>query len=208
KASALHELSAPSRYSDGLATGTGTDQIAIASLLGTRIRHVDANKHSKLGELIGRAVRDALRQALNLQSGMTPDSRRSCLAHLQRFGETQEAFIEGVSRHLDPDTQALFKSNILPIDHDPLTVAATLACIHLRDQAVWGVLPRSCVPELLLGQAAHISAAVSGKWIAREEWQRALGELPPDFGNEEFLELIRRAFAQGFARKWSGRFED
>lgn len=208
KASVLQELCAPSRYSDGIATGTGTDQIGIACLLGTSIRHVDANKHSKAGELIGRAARAALQQALNLQSGMTPDSRRSCLAHLQRFGETQASFIESVRRHLDPDTQALFESNILSIDHDPLTVAATQACIHLRDQVAWGVLPRSCASEILLGQAAQIACAVSGKPIPREEWQRALGEFPGDFDNAAFLELIRRAFAQGFARKWAGRFED
>lgn len=34
KTAALQELEIPSRYSEGLATGTGTDQIAVASRLG------------------------------------------------------------------------------------------------------------------------------------------------------------------------------
>ena len=54
KAAALQELGINSRYSDSPATGTGTDQILVASQLGTSPPLGYARKHTKLGELIGK----------------------------------------------------------------------------------------------------------------------------------------------------------
>jgi len=209
KASVLQELAAPSRYSDGIATGTGTDQIGIASLLGTCVRHTDANKHSKVGELTGRVVRESLQQALNLQSGLTPDARRSCIAHLQRFGETQETFIEGIRNDLpNEQCQTLFQNNFLSINHDPMAVAATQALVHLRDQIAWGVLPQSCIHEILLTYASQIAKLVSQKPMDTENFRNALGDSPVSIENGPFLNLIHKAFSLGFAQKWESRFED
>ena len=47
----------------GLATGTGTDCLCLASPEGDS-RAVFAGKHTALGEAVGRAARDALRQAI------------------------------------------------------------------------------------------------------------------------------------------------
>lgn len=208
KSALLQELSAPSRYAGGIATGTGTDQIGIAALLGTEVCHSDANKHSKLGELIGVATRGALQQALNLQCGMTPDSRRSSIIQLERFGETQEAFQQGIASRLPDEMQALFNNNFLSVNHDPVTVGAVQACVHLKDQIAWGVLPKSCAKESLLYQAGLIARAVSGKQIPPEtflnDWNT--GDLVDS--NTDFLQLIHQAFAHGFALKWQGRFED
>ncbi len=208
KASVLQELSAPSRYSDGIATGTGTDQIAIASLLGTPLRHTDANKHCKLGELLGVSVRSALQQALNLQSGMTPDARRSCVALLQRFGETQASFIAGVRELLPARSQALFEYNFLSVNHDPLTVAALQALVHLRDQFAWKVLPTSCWPEVAVGYAAQLASAVSGKGLGHAAFREEIAVLGHPTDAQGLLQLARQAVAFGFARKWEGRFED
>ena len=71
KAAALQELNVNSRYSPGLATGTGTDQIAVACLLGG-VPLSGAGKHSKLGELIGQAVKKSVMVALALQNKLTP----------------------------------------------------------------------------------------------------------------------------------------
>ncbi len=208
KASVLQELSAGSRYSDGIATGTGTDQVCIASLLGTALRHTDANKHSKLGELIGRATRAALQQALSLQSGLTPDARRSCVAALQRFGESQAGFVGGVKGLLPEESRALFEANFLSVNHDPVTVASVLAMAHLRDQFAWRVLPETSWPEVMLAQACQLARAVSGKRIDDGLFRDGLAELALGGGNQGFLELVRRAVAYGFARKWEGRYED
>ncbi len=208
KSSVLQELMAPSRYSEGVATGTGTDQIGIACLLGTRIQHTDANKHSKLGELIGKAVRAALFEALNLQSGLTPDSRRSSVAQLMRFGETQDSFIEGVRERLPIDTGDLFEANFLSANHDPVTVAAVQALVHVRDQFVWGVSPLGCIHDIMIGQAALLATAVGGRPIDRNEMQVKLGAYEASLQSSSLLELVHRSFAIGYAMKWSGRFED
>lgn len=208
KTAVLHELTTPSRYSGGIATGTGTDQIGIASQMGTEVIHNDANKHCKLGELIGTAMRGALAQALNLQCGMTPDSRRSSIIQLERFGESQTRFTEAVASRLPENLQTLFTDNFLAINHDPVTVGTVQACVHLKDQITWGVLPASCAKDSLLYQAGLIARAVSGKPITPEtfleQWQ--VGDLANN--NDAFCELIHQAFAHGFALKWQGRFED
>ncbi|MBD5779672.1 adenosylcobinamide amidohydrolase [Pelagicoccus sp. NFK12] len=208
KSSVLQELMAPSRYSQGIATGTGTDQIAIASLIGTSIQHTDANKHSKLGELIGKAVRTALFQALNLQSGLTPDARRSSLAQLLRFGETQSSFIESIRERLPEEAADLFEANFLSANHDPVTVAAVQALVHVWDQFQWSVLPRTCIHEAMIGQASLIASAASGREMGREEMQKRLGSWRVSLQASSLLDLVRRSFAIGYALKWSGRFED
>lgn len=208
KASVLQELMAPSRYGEGIATGTGTDQVALASRLGTRIQHTDANKHSKLGELIGQVVRESLFEALNLQSGMTPDSRRSSIAQLQRFGELQETFIEGVKQQLGDDATSLFEANFLSANHDPVTVAAVQGLVHARDQIAWGVLPKGCMNEVLMGPASLLVSAVTGREVSRDLVFEALQGEQIAIEAEPFVRLVRRCFAIGYAKKWDGRFED
>lgn len=208
KSALLQELSAPSRHSSGIATGTGTDQLGIAAMIGSEVCHSDANKHSKLGELIGLAMRGALQQALNLQCGMTPDSRRSSIIQLERFGENQAQFTEAIAALLPEELQVLFTNNFLSANHDPITVAAVQACVHIKDQITWGVLPASCAKEALIYQAGLIARAVSGKTLSPEtflsDWN--VGDLAGS--NTDFLQLIHTAFAKGFTLKWQGRFED
>jgi len=104
--------------------------------------------------------------------------------------------------------QTLFTDNFLAINHDPVTVGAVQACVHVKDQITWGVLPVSCAKDNLLYQAGLIARAVCGKALAPETiletWQ--VGDLAHD--NHAFLQLIHQAFAEGFALKWQGRFED
>ncbi len=208
KSALLQELSAPSRYGSGIATGTGTDQIGIACQVGTDLVHTDANKHSKAGELIALAVRESLQEALNLQCGLTPDNRRSTIALLQRFGETQGTFINGISNALEEPHKQLFKDNFLSANHDPIAVAATQALIHLRDQIVWGILPQSCIHDILLTYAAHIAKTISQKEIPLENFAAELNRLPISIDNDKFLTLIHKAFALGFKHKWDNRFQD
>ena len=72
KSAALQELAVNSRYSDGLSTGTGTDQIAVAAMQTDETPLTSAGKHAKLGELIGRAVKAAVKKTLANQNNLTP----------------------------------------------------------------------------------------------------------------------------------------
>jgi len=75
KAAALQDLSVRSRYGEGAATGTGTDQIAVAAGLGGARLH-SAGTHTALGACIGRVVRCGVLEALARQEGLSPPAAR------------------------------------------------------------------------------------------------------------------------------------
>lgn len=202
KSAVMQELEVPSRYSEGMATGTGTDQIAVAAKLGgDPISY--AGKHSKLGELIGRTVHDAVKKTLALQNGLTPAGQCSSFAHLERLGINKRELCEGIGEFLSKDNADLFKQNFSNIVNDPLTVAAVAALVHLRDKFVWGILPESCIPEVMGRYGAQISAAVSGKSNRTHEYMQILSTLDLSLEKHAFMKLVCRAFALGFGEKWS-----
>lgn len=202
KTAVLQELSIPSCYSDGLATGTGTDQVAIAARIGG-IPLRGAQKHTKLGELIGRAVQTALLQTLARQNGLTPVGQCSSLALLKRIGAREAGLSEAIRAHLGPADAALLGRNLHVVLNDPPTVAAVAALLHLRDQFLWGVLPASCLPEVLTGYAAQIAAAVAGRPQRLLAYQESLAAIPVALTPEAVLDLVARAFALGFGEKWA-----
>lgn len=201
KTAALQELVVPSRYSDGLATGTGTDQIAIASRLGGGALTY-AGKHSKLGELIGQSMHEAVKKTLALQNGLTPAGRCSTLAHLERLGVDRKRMCEGVGALLSEENSILFERNFINIADDPLTVAAVASLVHLRDEFLWGILPDGCTPEVMCIFGAQISATVSNKYDRRPAYMKALSSLKATVDINTFLEFIYWAFALGFSEKW------
>jgi len=69
KTAALEDLKVPSTYTKGVqATGTGTDSMIIVSgTSGPKVTYTGG--HSKIGELIGKAVYEAVLEALEKQNG-------------------------------------------------------------------------------------------------------------------------------------------
>ncbi len=202
KSAALQELSVPSRYSNGLATGTGTDQIGVACLLGTGHPLRSSGKHSKLGELIGSAVREAIKETLVRQNGLSPENRCDMSVHLQRFGGSLSQLKNDIVRHLNSHDAELLRNNILCLNHDPLVVAAVIAMVHVRDQLAWNVLPMSCLPDLFISHGLHIAMAVAGCDKHYEDWKHSLAALNITLDDADFMEMICCALALGFADKW------
>ena len=203
KTAVLQELAVHSRFSDGLATGTGTDQIGIASRLGSATPLTVAGKHTKLGELIGKTVHDAIKQTLVLQNNLTSKSQCSATVHIARLGADKDSFCAGVEAYLKESEAVLLRKNFVSIDNDPLTVAAAAAIVHLRDKFVWEMLPKSCMPEILSSYGAQIAAAVSGKPDRIPLYRKRLSDGKKSIDSEAFLRLIYRSFALGFGEKWS-----
>jgi adenosylcobinamide amidohydrolase len=201
KAAALQELEVPSLYSEGLATGTGTDQIAVASKLGGRAISF-AGKHSKVGELIGRTMHDALLGTLALQNGLTPAGQCSSLAHLERFRIDDPELCQRIGEFLSRDDAHLFQHSFSNIIKDPLTVAAVAALVHLRDKFIWGTLPKCCLAEVMALYGAQISAAVSGKSHRIYAYMQILSSMQKSLDKYAFLEFVYQAFALGFSEKW------
>lgn len=204
KTAALQELAVNSRYSDGLATGTGTDQIGVASRLNSGAPLTGAGKHCVLGELIGKTVHDAVCATLALQNELTPEGQRSAVIHLERFGLTRPILQEMIASHLNETDAVLLRNNFKQVERDPLVVAAIAAFVHLRDKVVWGILPSSCVPELWATYGAQISAAVSGEYTRLDAYRHALAEQQYAFTNADLVRLVAHAMALGFREKWLG----
>ncbi len=201
KTSVLEEYGVPSRYSDGYATGTGTDQIAIASMLGEK-RIIDTGKHSKTGELIGVTVREALQETLKRQDGLHPEGQCSVFKQLERFGITREEMKAEIASALDAEGASLYQKNADSIDRDPHTVAAAAAVVTIRDKCVWGVLPATSFAETTLPYLAQIAAAVSGDRARKGAFEEALQNELSSIGDGGLIESICKSIALGFAYKW------
>lgn len=85
KTVALGDLKIPSQYSNGYATGTGTDGLCLFSNLQSDNKLTNAGKHSKLGELIALAVIESVRKAVRKQVWISPESQSNALVRLNRY---------------------------------------------------------------------------------------------------------------------------
>jgi len=202
KAAALQELAVNSRYSCGLATGTGTDQVGIASRLTGEIPLTSAGKHTKLGELIGLTVKKSVKKTLALQDSLTPQSQRSAKIHLERFGIDKKSMMEKICRFLNEEQSKLLKKNFVNINRDSVTVAATSALVHLRDKIEWGILPENCLPEIFSSYGAQLSASISGKFERIGYYRECLSREQMGICNHTFTNFICKSFALGFNEKW------
>lgn len=135
KAAALQALMAPSRYSSGIATGSGTDMIALVTDPASPISLSDAGTHSVLGSLIAASVCMAVTAALERETGLSPASQMDVHVRLSRFNR-ETAVIRPV-----PATLGYVQTT------DPSLVAATAACLHLVDEATWGLIPGYAAKE-------------------------------------------------------------
>jgi adenosylcobinamide hydrolase len=131
KTAAIQELLLPSCYSSGLATGSGTDGMIVICNPPAKGALTDAGKHSKLGELIGCAVKAAVKKALFLQTGDGPDSQHSALKRMGRYGVCWEDF-EGQGQTC--------RQKISDFERTGEAVCAASLCAHLLDQEAWGLI--------------------------------------------------------------------
>jgi adenosylcobinamide amidohydrolase len=132
KTAALQELLAPSLYSSGIATGSGTDGTIIVSNPRSPVYLTYAGKHSKLGELIGRTVMKAVKDALFLQTGLSPAQQFDIFSRIGRYSITRQSILDMSPRADINKLDALSKQNDL--------VVMTSLYVHLLDQLQWGLI--------------------------------------------------------------------
>jgi len=141
KTVALQQLMAQSRYSSGLATGTGTDGIAIIADTTSPLHLTDAGKHAKLGELIGTVIIKATTEALDRQSRLNRITQQDIMIRIGRYSVTEEelwtksTIMEGENR------RSAFTDALREMAHEPALVAVTTAILHIQDEVSWGLLP-------------------------------------------------------------------
>lgn len=128
KCAVCQELLAPSMYSRGIATGSGTDGTIIVANEQSPMVLTNAGKHYKLGEVIGRVVMSALKETLRLQTDLCPAWQHNAIRRLSRFGVDVRDFAG--------QDEALVQQ--LAEDGEMVTRASLLA--HLIDQLDWKML--------------------------------------------------------------------
>ena len=131
KCAAIQELQLPSLISSGLATGSGTDGAVLVCDPTSHIHLTDTGKHSKLGEMIGRTVLSAVKEALFRQTGASPKRLHDARRFLGRFGLTDEFLAARLPNLFAEQLQLLCRKE------EVWTAAAMYA--HLMDQEMWGV---------------------------------------------------------------------
>jgi Uncharacterized conserved protein len=190
KTAALQELMAGSNYSTGLATGSGTDQTIVIANPASALYLESAGKHSKLGELIGCAVKPAVKEALLKQTGLSPELQHSVLRRLKRFGVNEETLWQEYARNNcnggGQIEQQQFLDCLYRIDRDPQLVTYTSLYIHLLDQFLWDLLSGEEVRQagnVLLALVANnyglFSPMISGEELPDflEAWTKLVLEI-------------------------------
>lgn len=199
KSAALQELAVSSRYSQDLATGTGTDQYCIAAPLDEAKRpKARAGHHAKLGELIGSTVRKATLEALRWQNGLEASSTRSLYHALKRFDFKADRLLPAMENRLTQDEFALLDKNIRSVINDPGVSAAAYAFAAVWDRLRHGTLSPVLAAPLLRQQAAVLASALAAK---PEAWPACYEQLAVH--EDALLDAVYDAIALGWRLKWT-----
>jgi adenosylcobinamide amidohydrolase len=130
KTVALNNLRIPSQYSNGYATGTGTDGLCVFSNLESDNALTNAGKHSKLGELIGICVIESIQKAIRKQVWITNKSQSNVLVRLNRYTLDIKEFYD----NLDEDKFDFIKQLQVEMKKQD-NVAITTSVLNLIDEA-------------------------------------------------------------------------
>ena len=166
KAVALRDLMVSSNYSNEIATGTGTDGIAIFSNMESENFTDNVSKHAKIGELIGKVVIDSIKDALAKLQWLTPTYQLNALVRLDRFEYNLDDFYKNyLPNHVkmeDENDKRQFIASLINISKNPELVSYVSLIIHLLDQYRYGLLSKKTVLKS--------SNSILEHQLNRDEW--------------------------------------
>jgi len=162
KSAAIQELQEGSQYSRGLATGSGTDGTIIVSNAESDIYLTNAGKHCKLGELIGRTVLCAVKEALKKQTGLSPEMQHSALRRLKRFGVTSTRIYDCHIAKPGEDKlgRPWFSHHLELLERRGDVLAMTSCLTQLFDELDWGLLSAGEMTAAAQMLAGNLAAAI------------------------------------------------
>lgn len=148
KASAVSHLLLGSCYSEEIATGSGTDGTVIASSMEGELTLTDASGHSKLGELIGKVVSSAVKQALMKQTAACGPRQFQALVRTARYGITAGTMWDFYTEHQEIfqkyqicfDRASELEQALLAHNRTSNLVLCVSLYLHLMDQLRWGLI--------------------------------------------------------------------
>lgn len=130
KSSVIQELMARSLYSQGIATGSGTDQVAVITDTGSGTLVSDCSIGSDIGGAVARCVREALYRTFDLQSGMDPEAQCDPFVMLSRFGRSEFSVLDEIRF---PCTMDAIQAAVRSIHGDKEVAAAVSAVLCIAD---------------------------------------------------------------------------
>ena len=210
KTAAIQELLAPSRYSRGLATGSGTDGTIVFCNMESDTHLTDAGKHSKLGELIGRTVKQAVKQALKNQTYLCPKFQHDILNRMDRFGVTEDSLWERYKNQGGTIRRAEFTDRLDRCRKENRIVTYSSLYAHLLDQLDWGLITSGEAEDAgaaLLKQMGFPDKAETGHEQQITEEQKSEQEMtelesePVTEAEEEEEEMLTAASLETFDRE-------
>ena len=140
KTAAIQELMDGSKYSTGIATGSGTDQTMLVTNAESKLILDGAGKHSKLGELIGKTVMKAVKRALAQESGLSPSLQHNAFRRLKRYGVQPKTTWE----EFHAENTAVIKPRYLEaaekLAREETMLTYTSLYVHLLDQCAWELI--------------------------------------------------------------------
>ena len=139
KMAALRELMVGSRYSENPATGTGTDSTIIVCDPKSPLYFRSAGKHNKLGELIGKTVKEAVKKALGNQNHLYPSTQHSVTERLRRYGVTEEVLYSYFREYKKDSIEEEWRHLWRKIDRDSEMVFISSFLAELLDEYRWGL---------------------------------------------------------------------
>ncbi len=99
----------------------------------------NAGKHSKLGELIGKASINAIMSSMN-KNGITAEYQTHVLKRLERLGVTKDSFRDYVES-TGGIAGELFWERLDLVSSDSSIIASVSAVIQIMDEISWGLIP-------------------------------------------------------------------
>ena len=166
KAVALRELMTSSNYSNEIATGTGTDGIAIFSNMDSKNTIENVSKHAKIGEIIGKVVIASIKESLAKLQWLTPSYQLNALIRLDRFQYNLDDFYKNYLPNFikmeDENDKRNFIISLIEVSKNPELVANVSLIIHLIDQYRVGLLSKKTVLK--------VSDSILDHQLNRNEW--------------------------------------
>jgi adenosylcobinamide amidohydrolase len=201
KSAALQRLAVRSLYSANFATGTGTDQYCVAARMeseGGGKEFTSTSPHSKLGELIGVAVRDATLEALRWQNGLEVSSTRLLFHALGRYGVREVDFFNELAPLLSERELELLKKNFQSVVYEPKVAAAAYAIAAVLDRIRAGTLPAGAALDIFRQQLATLATSLAAKPDAWPQFYVRVADADP----EQAARGVYAAIALGWSEKW------
>ena len=132
---------------DGLpASGSTTQTIVTVRANGAKPYLRGAGKHTKLGELIGRSTKEAVRKSASANR-TDIGTRRSLMEMMERYGYDQDKLY----RLADCLNYREYIEKLIDNDSDPRMLALVSSIIHIANEIRWGLVPEDTGYEAGIG---------------------------------------------------------